>query len=138
MDKNFNSDLINAMSELRNVSGNKINPHFKSKYVTLDALLDAIKPTLHKYNLALIQCLVTEPNLVGVKTSFVHASGSSQDFGTLMVGSTNLDAQKLGSALTYLRRQSLQAACGISIDLDDDGSLASKTQNPTDRVLIKK
>ena len=32
-----------------------------------------------------------------------------------------LDAQKIGGAITYIRRQSIQTACGISVDLDDDG-----------------
>jgi len=125
-------DLINALAEMENVVGNKINPAFKSRYVTLDALLDAIKPTLHRHNLAFVQNLLYDDGRIGVQTAFLHTSGHTFDFGRLMINATNLDAQKIGGALTYIRRQSIQTACGISIDLDDDGnSSQNKNSQPT-------
>ena len=42
-----------------------------------------------------------------------------------MVKAEGLDAQKIGGAITYIRRQSIQTACGISVDLDDDGAVAT-------------
>ena len=129
-------DLINALAEMENVVGNKINPAFKSRYVTLDALLDAIKPTLHRHNLAFVQNLLSDDGKIGVQTAFLHTSGHMFDFGRLMINATNLDAQKIGGALTYIRRQSIQTACGISIDLDDDGnSTQNKTQTYSTGVL---
>jgi hypothetical protein len=122
-------DLINALAEMENVVGNKINPAFKSRYVTLDALLDAIKPTLHRHNLAFIQNLLSDDGEIGVQTAFLHTSGHTFDFGRLIINATNMNAQKIGEALTYIRRQSIQTACGISIDLDDDGNGSNnKTQ----------
>ena len=117
--------LVAALAELDNVKANKINPAFKAKYVSLDALLDAIKPVLLDHDLALIQTLVSEDGKVGVSTAFLHASGERFDFGKLMVKADGLTAQQIGGAITYIRRQSIQTACGISVDLDDDGSLAS-------------
>jgi hypothetical protein len=122
-------DLINAMAEMENVVGNKINPAFKSRYVSLDALLDAIKPTLHKHNLAFIQNLLSDDGKIGVQTAFLHTSGHLFEFGRLMINATNLNAQKIGAELTYIRRQSIQTACGISIDHDADGNGSNnKTQ----------
>ena len=121
------ADLINALAEFENVKANKINPAFKAKYVSLDALLEAIKPVLHKYNLALIQNLVSDENEIGVETSFIHATGISFKFGKLMVNVEGKTAQQIGGALTYIRRQSIQTACGISVDQDDDGNRASGT-----------
>jgi len=115
-------DLINALAEMENVVGNKINPAFKSRYVTLDALLDAIKPTLHRHNLAFVQNLLYDDGRIGVQAAFLHTSGHLFDFGRLMIDATNLNAQKIGAELTYIRRQSIQTACGISIDHDDDGN----------------
>ena len=117
--------LVAALAELDNVKANKINPAFKAKYVSLDALLDAIKPVLLDHDLALIQTLVSEDGKVGVSTAFLHASGERFDFGKLMVKAEGLTAQQIGGAITYIRRQSIQTACGISVDLDDDGSAAS-------------
>ena len=136
------ADLINALAEMQNVSGNKLNPHFKSKYVSLDALLDAVKPVLHKHRLAFIQELISEESKIGVQTKFLHQSGHGFDFGRLMINSSNLDAQKIGAALTYIRRQSIQTACGISIDQDDDGnSLKSKVstiQNTSNASVVRR
>ena len=117
--------LVSALAELDNVKANKINPAFKARYVSLDALLDAIKPVLLEHDLALIQTLVSQEGKVGVSTAFLHVSGERFDFGTLLVKSEGLTAQQIGGAITYIRRQSIQTACGISVDLDDDGAQAS-------------
>jgi len=119
------ADLVAALAALDNVKANKINPAFKAKYVSLDALLDAIKPVLLEHDLALIQTLVSQEGKVGVSTAFLHVSGERFDFGTLLVKADGLTAQQIGGAITYIRRQSIQTACSISVDLDDDGAVAS-------------
>jgi hypothetical protein len=124
------SALVQALAALDNVKANKINPAFsvngkKSMYVSLDALLDAIKPVLLDHDLALIQTLVSQEGKVGVSTAFLHSSGERFEFGTLLVKAEGLTAQQIGGAITYIRRQSIQTACGISVDLDDDGAVAS-------------
>jgi hypothetical protein len=143
------SALVQALAALDNVKANKINPAFKARYVSLDALLDAIKPVLLDHDLALIQTLVSQEGKVGVSTSFIHSSGERFDFGTLLVKADGLTAQQIGGAITYIRRQSIQTACGISVDLDDDGAVASTgfrsaasspaapTFSPTPRPLTK-
>ena len=119
-------DLIAALSSMENVGANRINPAFKgSRYVSLDALLDSVKPVLQSHNLALVQVLETEEGKVGVSTSLLHTSGHLFAFGKLMVKADGLTAQQVGGAITYIRRQSIQTACGISVDLDDDGHQAS-------------
>ena len=122
---NATASLVAALAALDNVKANKINPAFKAKYVSLDALLDAIKPVLLEHDLALIQTLVSQEGKVGVSTAFLHVSGERFDFGTLLVKADGLTAQQIGGAITYIRRQSIQTACSISVDLDDDGAVAS-------------
>ena len=41
----------------------------------------------------------------------------------------DLDAQKMGSAITYFRRYTLQSLLALQA-LDDDGNLATKTSKP--------
>lgn len=127
---NATSAFVEMMSELSNIAPNKINPAFKSKYVTLDELLDRVKPVLHKHGFALRQVLVSEENKVGVETHFLHETGATFQGGRLMVKSDTLNAQQIGSALTYIKRQSVQTACCISTDGDDDGA-ASSRQSPS-------
>ena len=125
------ADVIAALAKMDNVGANRINPAFKARYVSLDALLDAVKPVLAEHNLALIQTLETEEGKVGVSTSLLHTSGHLFSFGKLMVKAEGLTAQQVGGCLTYIRRQSIQTACGISVDLDLDGNdSAPKPQAP--------
>jgi hypothetical protein len=130
-------DLITALSSMENVGANRINPAFKgSRYVSLDALLDSVKPVLQANNLALVQVLETEEGKVGVSTSLLHTSGHLFAFGKLMVKADGLTAQQVGGAITYIRRQSIQTACGISVDLDDDGHQASAPKPQAPKVFM--
>jgi hypothetical protein len=63
-------------------------------------------------------------NGVKVETLFIHESGEILSCGILHVPANKQDAQGYGSALTYCRRYSLMAACGIAPE-DDDGNGAS-------------
>ena len=120
------ASLVAALAALDNVKANKIvKANFTAKYVSLDALLDAVKPVLLDHDLALIQTLVSQEGKVGVSTAFLHSSGERFEFGTLLVKAEGLTAQQIGGSITYIRRQSIQTACGISVDLDDDGAVAS-------------
>ena len=65
-----------------------------------------------------------------MSTAFLHVTGERFDFGRLMVKAEGLTPQQVGGAITYLRRQSIQTACGISVDLDDDGAAASRPFAP--------
>jgi hypothetical protein len=124
--------LVNALADLENVAANKtVKANFTARYVSLDVLLDAIKPILHGHGFALRQVLVSEEGRVGVHTSFLHTSGETFDAGKLMFKADGLTPQQIGSGLTYVRRQSIQTACLISTDLDDDGASASKPSKAT-------
>lgn len=119
--------LVKALAELHNVSPNKtVKANFTAKYVTLDALLDAIKPILAKYDLALRQMIVTEDGRVGVSSVFQHADGTTFDAGKLLLKADGMTAQQVGSLVTYSRRITASTAAGISVDTDDDGAAASR------------
>jgi hypothetical protein len=101
------------------------NPAFRSKYADLSACVEAVIDALHQHGIALMQ--KTEPSERGVKiqTVLIHESGETIDSGWLEVPASKQDPQGYGSALTYARRYSLMAACGIAPE-DDDGNAASK------------
>jgi hypothetical protein len=71
---------------------------------------------------------LTEEHEGGVKVStvFIHESGEQMSGGSLFMPATKQDAQGFGSALSYARRYSLMAACGIAPE-DDDGNQATKS-----------
>jgi hypothetical protein len=80
---------------------------------------------LNANGIALIQ--TTHESQVGVivETVFIHESGETFSGGRLQFPASKQDAQGYMSALTYARRGSLMAACGIA-PADDDGEAASK------------
>lgn len=119
-------DIINFLNGIGNVAADKVNPHFRSKYASLAEILECVKAEAKKHRLAVHQTLSSADGQVRVTTTIIHRSGAHKDCGTLAIKSEGLDAQKLGSAITYLRRQSIQAACGIAVDVDDDGAKASE------------
>lgn len=101
------------------------NPHFRSKYADLSACVEAVIDALNKNGIALMQKTYECKDGVMVETVFIHESGEVMECGLLHVPASKHDAQGFGSALTYARRYSLQAACGIAPE-DDDGNAASK------------
>jgi hypothetical protein len=61
-----------------------------------------------------------------IETLFLHESGEQMSAGKLFMPATKFDPQGFGSALSYARRYSLMAACGIAPE-DDDANHAVKS-----------
>ena len=100
------------------------NPHFKSRYADLAACVEAVIDGLNDNGIALVQRNFLDDTGVTVETVFVHESGEMLECGKLHVPASKQDPQGYGSALTYARRYSLMAACGIA-PVDDDANAAS-------------
>lgn len=111
------------------------NPHFRSRYADLSACVEAVIDALNANGIALMQKTYECKEGVMVETVFVHESGEVMESGMLHVPAVKHDAQGFGSALTYARRYSLMAACGIAPE-DDDGNAASRRPEakPTSKV----
>ena len=101
------------------------NPHFRSRYADLSACVEAVIDSLNNNGIGLIQTTHECETGVTVETLLVHESGQTITSGRLHVPASKQDAQGYGSALTYARRYSLMAICGIAPE-DDDGNRASK------------
>ena len=101
------------------------NPHFKHKYADLANCVEAVIDALNANGLFLCQSTHECEDGVIVETVFLHESGQQFSAGKFHVPATKQDAQGYGSALTYARRYSLMAACGIAPE-DDDGNAAKK------------
>lgn len=123
MDK-IASALVKAQKGFAPALKSSSNPHFKSKYADLAACVEAVIDSLNGNGIALIQKQHPHDGGVAVETIFVHESGETLSAGTLTVPASKQDPQGYGSALTYARRYSLMAACGIAPE-DDDGNAAS-------------
>lgn len=123
--KNIASALVKAQKAFAPALKDSNNPFFKTKYADLSTCVKAVIDALNDNGIALIQKCHNCPDGVMVETTFIHESGETIDCGILHVPAAKNDPQGYGSALTYARRYSLMAACGIAPE-DDDGNLASK------------
>lgn len=128
--KNIATALVNAQKAFGPALKTATNPHFKNRYADLSACVEAVIDGLNNSGIALIQKTSEDTTGVTVETVFIHESGETIECGKLHVPASKQDPQGYGSALTYARRYSLMAACGIAPE-DDDGNAASRKPAPT-------
>lgn len=129
--------FVAAQKEFAPALKTSTNPHFKSKYADLAAVVEAVIDALNNHGLALIQRPVPDARGVTIRTVFLHESGAEIDGGEFSLPASKQDPQGYGSAATYCRRYGLMAACGIAPE-DDDGNAATKStrEAPTATDLV--
>jgi hypothetical protein len=118
-----NAALVAAIGELSNAPKNADNPYFKSKYATLDSIIDLTRPVLKKHGLAISQCPVFENGCAGVITKILHKNGWSTE-SRLLLPLKDQSPQAVGGAITYARRYSFSVV-GIASEEDDDGNVST-------------
>jgi hypothetical protein len=136
--------LVKAQKEFAPALKSTKNEFFKSKYADLAACVEAVIDALNNHGIYLLQKSHDSDNGVKVETVLIHESGESISGGILHVPAAKNDPQGYGSALTYARRYSLMATCGIAPE-DDDGNAATnavkaqpkKEEPKLDEKLIK-
>jgi hypothetical protein len=120
--------LWKAKQEIEAVKKNAKNPHFKNNYADINAIIEAVEPVLLKYNLILMQ-----PVKFGRVYSEIIDAETGHTLESWMELPQITDPQKVGSAVTYFRRYTLQSLLSLQAE-DDDANTASatiKTQKPT-------
>lgn len=115
--------LTAAHAEINGVVKSASNPFFKSKYATLEAVVDAVKQPLLKNGIVVVQGVQDAEGGVAVETMLLHKTGQWLS-STLRLPASKEDAQGYGSAITYGRRYGLMAICGVPAE-DDDGNAAT-------------
>ncbi len=123
--KQIATALVKAQRAFGPALKTSTNPHFRSKYADLSACVEAVIDGLNGAGIAMIQRTSEDDTGVTVETVFIHESGEMLECGKLHVPASKQDPQGYGSALTYARRYSLMAACGIAPE-DDDANAASR------------
>jgi len=131
--------LAAAQGEIENPTKNADNPFFKSKYADLAEVLGVVRPAFAKQQLSVVQMPYTSENgQIGVTTMISHASGQWMQGEVALPLQVNKNVnQDAGTAITYLRRYALAAACGVAQE-DLDGYLGkSKGENTGEVVNLK-
>lgn len=130
------ASLAKAQGELADASKNKKNPHFRSEYADLSAILEVVRPVFSKHGLSIIQSTEFDGAMVSVTTAICHESGGYVT-STASCVPAKTDAMGIGASTTYLRRYGCAAMVGIT-QTDDDGQEAAHEQQPRKPALVKK
>ena len=118
--------LAKFQGEVKQPLKDKNNPFFKSKYVPLENVVEAITDVAPKNGLSFVQWALNDENgRVGVATMLMHESGEFIEFDPVHMKADKETAQGAGALISYLKRYSLSAVFGITSDQDDDGNSAS-------------
>lgn len=133
--KNLYTKLHAFQAEIGTIKKSEVNPFFKSRYVDINGIIDAIKPLLDKHGLVIMQPLTNLECKPAIKT-IVADIESGEAHAETMPLPENIDPQKMGSAITYFRRYALQSLLLLEAE-DDDGNNASQTQNLPPRNDLK-
>lgn len=125
--------LAKAQGQMANAAKDTKNPFFNSKYADLASVWDACRKPLSDNELCVVQLPVgADAQHVAIETQLHHSSGESITSVVIVpITATGKDgkpvavnAQHVGSAMTYARRYGLSAMVGIAPE-DDDGNSAS-------------
>lgn len=123
--------LVAAQSRMPAVGKDSENPHFRSRFTSLDSLIAATRPVLNEAALAITQFpAVDDQGRPVLRTVLTHGpSGEEISSDTPLYLSRN-DMQGLGAAITYARRYAWASMLGIAAEEDTDGNVSARAEEP--------
>lgn len=126
--------LIKVQGQLQPATKDADNPFTKSKYATLNSVMDSCRDALLSNGIWLCQYPVpAEPGYLGLVTKLTHAESGQWQSSLAVVPLPKVDPQGVGISMTYTRRYTLSAMLGIVTEEDTDGEFASDKPNRPQR-----
>ena len=126
--------MLAVQKQLAPVTKDATNPFTRSRYATLNAVVDACKTALLDNGIWFTQITVpSEPGTIALLTKLTHAETGQFQAALTVLPLQKPDCQGAGSAITYARRYALTAMLGMVTEDDDDGEgakLPSRTTKP--------
>jgi ERF superfamily len=122
------SALLAVQREAPKLQKSKLNPAFRSKYLTLEKLMQQVLPVLNAHGLVWVTLPCVENGEPTLHYGMHHVETGEKLEGKMPLLLTKKDRQGQGSGITYARRYALMAVLGLVADEDDDGNRASQPQ----------
>ena len=121
-----------AQAKIETVRKNGENPHFHSKYATLDEIWENVRKPLNDAGLIVLCDVYTANGERLLTTRVIHAETGEEASCTFPIMAATNWPQAIGSAMTYARRYTLTALLEIVTGdgTDDDGE-AAENRTPT-------
>lgn len=117
--------LVQFNTKVTKIDKDASNPFFKSKYATLDNIIDEVRPLLTSEGIAIMQIPGGDGENVTMKTLLIHESGEWIESDVLVMRPAKNDPQGVGSCISYARRYSLAAILSLNTGEDDDANAAT-------------
>ncbi len=124
--------MIKVQQSLTPALKDQLNPFTKSRYATLNSVIDACRETLISNGIWVAQYPVsTEQGHIGLVTKLIHVESGQWQSSLMVMPLPKNDPQGYGSALTYARRYGLATLIGLTTESDDDaeGAMPRKPNN---------
>lgn len=118
--------LARFQSMLKPIPFDSYNPHYKSKFASLSAIVEKITPILAETGLSYVQRLTSENSTYRLET-VLYYKDQSLTSGTMELKLAKNDMQGIGAACTYARRFQLSALLGLVSDEDTDAEPPTQT-----------
>jgi len=122
--------LLEVQKQVGKVSKDIKNPFFNSKYFDINTLIAHVQPLLEENGLLLLQ-----PIKDGYQYSIIVDIETNEEVSSFLNLPIENNPQKLGSAITYYRRYTLQSLLALQSE-DDDANLASNFK-PKNEVRLQ-
>lgn len=131
MSKNVLTELIKARKAIQPPAKTGTNPHFRSRYVTLEGVIEAVTKPLADHGFFLSQQVYSGENGSCVSTILMHEDDETWRMTSHVPLVLNKnDMQGLGSAITYARRYGIMSLLNLPAE-DDDGNATTMQANST-------
>lgn len=120
-----------AQAKIETVRKNGENPHFRSKYATLDEIWETVRGAVNAAGLVVF-CTIETANGGKQLTTHVAEVKSGEEIScSFPIVAQATGPQAIGSAMTYARRYTLTAILEIVTGdgTDDDGEAAENNHN---------
>lgn len=128
--------LIAFVSETKDIHADSTNPFHKSRYASLSAHLNELKPIAIKHGLAIIQMPIGDMEAVGIRNIIMHKDGGMISTNAFIPAEKGIKGQDVGGLISYLRRYSLASIAGIATD-DDDAESDRETKSAPKKEYVK-
>jgi len=124
-------ELLKKINQVKNeigvMSKNLENPFYKSSYFDINELIAHVEPLLNANGLMLMQPIIDGC----VVSRIIDMETGEVDESILKLPEIN-DPQKVGSAITFYRRYTLQSQLAIQAEDDDANKASGKADKPKD------
>lgn len=134
--KNVWTALAAAQAQMGKLVKDSLNPHFKSKYADLAALMATALPALNSNGLTIYHQITNEGHTM--RTVLMHGeSETAIECDVPLIVAKN-DMQGFKSATTYAKRIGAESVTGLAPDDDDGNAAAAAAPKPISAAAMKR